>query len=179
MERMMALLPMVMAAAAAAPSLPFPAMVFMENNTWDGPKREGLNFTLEQEHDRQVAIASNYQLVIMGWGEDQGPGQKGGEEDKLQAILSKIKAASPTTKTFAYCGQFEGIQPMYTAQQKILSDPAYSGFYVHDDEGKPIGGDTNGGQMWDFRNVSAQKYLAEEVAGFFARAKGVDGVFFE
>ena len=34
---------------SAAPR-PFPSMVFMENNTWDGPRREGLNFTLEQEH---------------------------------------------------------------------------------------------------------------------------------
>jgi hypothetical protein len=87
---------------------PFPSMVFMENNTADGPKREGLNFTIEQEHARQLLIASSYQLVIMGWGEDQMPGQQGGEEAKLATILSAIKAKSPATKTFAYCGQFEG-----------------------------------------------------------------------
>ena len=51
------------AAAAGRGSKPFPSMVFMENNTWDGPKREGLNYTVEQEHARQILIASNYQLV--------------------------------------------------------------------------------------------------------------------
>lgn len=154
-------------------------MIFMENNTWDGPKREGLNFTIKQERDRQVAIASKYQLVITGWGEDQGPGQAGGEEGKLAAILQEIKAASPKTKTFAYCGQFEGIQNMYTAQHKILADKSYFGFWVKDDDGKRIGGDSAGGAMWDFRNASAREYLATEVAGYFARATGVDGVFFD
>ena len=57
----------------------------------------------------------------MGWGEDQLPGQLGGEEAKLAAILSDIKARSPATKTFAYCGQFEGIVAEYTAQNKILT----------------------------------------------------------
>jgi hypothetical protein len=38
---------------------------------------------------------------------------------------------------------------------------------VHDDEDKPIGGDTSGGQMRYFRNVSAQTYLAKGVVGFF------------
>lgn len=157
----------------------FPSMVFMENNTADGPSREGLNFTIEQEHARQVAIASNYQLVIMGWGEDQVPNQRGGEEAKLASILLRIKKASPSTKTFAYCGQFEGIQDMYTAQNKILKDKAYSGFWVKDDDGERIGGDTPNGAMWDFRNASAREYLATEVAGYFARAEGVDGVFFD
>ena len=40
-------------------------------------------------------------MVIMGWGEDQGPGQHGGEEAKLATILRAIKAKSPSTKTFA------------------------------------------------------------------------------
>jgi hypothetical protein len=164
------------AAAGAVPPAVFPSMVFMENNTADGPRREGLNFTIEQEHARQVAIASNYRLVIMGWGEDQVPGQRGGEELKLASILQKIKKASPSTKTFAYCGQFEGIQAMYTAQNKIMEDKAYSGFWVKDDDGKMIGGDTPNGAMWDFRNASAREYLATEVAGYFARAEGVDGV---
>ena len=31
------------------------SMVFMENNTLDGVRREGLNFTLPQEHAAQVA----------------------------------------------------------------------------------------------------------------------------
>eukprot|EP01043_Picozoa_sp_COSAG02_P067673 COSAG02_NODE_10958_length_1824_cov_10.888696_3_plen_201_part_00 len=162
-------------AAAAVPPV-FPSMVFMENNTADGPGREGLNFTIEQEHARQVAIASNYQLVIMGWGEDQVPGQRGGEEVKLANILQRIKKASPSTKTFAYCGQFEGIQAMYTAQNRILEDKAYSGFWVKDDDGNMIGGDTPNGAMWDFRNASAREYLATQVAGYFARADGVDGV---
>jgi hypothetical protein len=33
--------------------------------------------------------------------------------------------------------------------------------------------------MWDFRNESARQYLAAQVAGYFARAQGVDGVFFD
>ena len=162
---------MAATAAAAGAVSPFPSMVFMENNTADGPNREGLNFTIEQEHARQLLIASKYQLVIMGWGEDQNPGQKGGEEQKLATILASIKTRSPATKTFAYCGQFDGIVPAYTAQLKVLTDPAFSGFFVHNDDGHPIGGS----QVWDFRNASARKYLAAEVAGYFARAKGVDG----
>lgn len=31
------------------------SMIFMENNTLDGTNREGLNFTLAQEHAAQVA----------------------------------------------------------------------------------------------------------------------------
>ena len=99
------------AAAMEVANQPFPSMVFMENNTADGPAREGLNFTVQQEHVRQIEIASNYQMVIMGWGEDQVPGQHGGEEAKLATILAAIKVKSPATKTFAYCGQFEGIVP--------------------------------------------------------------------
>ena len=68
---------------------------------------------------------------------------------------------------------------MYTAQNKILKDKAYSGFWVKDDDGERIGGDTPNGAMWDFRNASAREYLATEVAGYFARAEGVDGVFFD
>ena len=159
------------AAEASGPVHVFPSMVFMENNTADGPNREGLNYTIEQEHARQIAIASNYQLVIMGWGEDQDPNQMGGEEPKLASILQAIKKASPSTKTFAYCGQFEGIQRMYTAQLKILQDKSYSGFWVKDDDGKQIGGDTPGGAMWDFRNASAREYLATEVAGYFGESR--------
>ena len=172
------LLPAAAATAAAArssshgqPLAVFPSMVFMENNTADGPNREGLNYTIEQEHARQIAIASNYQLVIMGWGEDQDPNQMGGEEPKLASILQAIKKASPSTKTFAYCGQFEGIQRAYTAQLKILQDKSYSGFWVKDDDGKQIGGDTPGGAMWDFRNASAREYLATEVAGYFGGSR--------
>ena len=107
----------------------------------------------------------------MGWGEDQGPGQHGGEEAKLATILRAIKAKSPTTKTFACkqaaaplssesarkvdekplcadCGQFDGIVAAYDAQLKVVTDKAYSGFYLHGDDGKPIGGDTPGGQIW-------------------------------
>ena len=55
---MAALVILVLATAASAGgdrvARPFPAMVFMENNTCDGPRREGLNFTIKQEHDRQV-----------------------------------------------------------------------------------------------------------------------------
>ena len=71
MPALFAIVAMALAVAVSPPPLRFPAMVFMENNTWDGPKREGLNFTIEQEHARQVQIASDYQLVVMGWGEDQ------------------------------------------------------------------------------------------------------------
>jgi hypothetical protein len=176
---MIALCSLWAATAAPVTTRPFPSMVFMENNTADGPSREGLNFTIEQEHARQLLIASNYQLVVMGWGEDQSKGQQGGEEGKLAAILSSIKAKSPATKTFAYCGQFEGVVAAYTAQLKIINGRSFSGFFVHDDRGQPIGGDTAGGKIWDFRNASARKYLAEEVAGYFARADGVDGVFFD
>ena len=108
-------------------------------------------------------------MVIMGWGEDQGPGQHGGEEAKLATILRAIKANSPSTKTFACkrgntfvvrsrkvdekplcadCGQFDGIVAAYDAQLKVVTDKAYSGFYLHGDDGKPIGGDTPGGQIW-------------------------------
>lgn len=50
---------------------------------------------------------------------------------------------------------------------------------AHDDSGHLIPGDVKGGVMWDFRNASARQYLAEQVAGYFARAPGVDGVFFD
>ena len=120
--------------------------------------------------------AGHYGLVIMGWGEDQAPSQQGGEEAKLAAILGAIKAKSPQTKTFAYCGQFEGIVAAYSAQLKVVHDPAYKGFLLHGDDGKPIGGALAAVHVWDFRNASARQYLAEQVAGYFARAPGVDGV---
>ena len=80
-------------------------------------------------------------------------------------ILRAIKAKSPSTKTFACkrgntlvvrsrkvdekplcadCGQFDGIVAAYDAQLKVVTDKAYSGFYLHGDDGKPIGGDTPG-----------------------------------
>ena len=45
------------AAAAAGAVSPFPSMVFMENNTADGPNREGLNFTIEQEWKMDTAAS--------------------------------------------------------------------------------------------------------------------------
>ena len=53
---------------------------------------------------------------------------------------------------------------------------------MHDDTGKPLHGASAGGQggrIWDFRNASARQYLADHVAGYFARAEGVMGVFFD
>jgi hypothetical protein len=85
-------------------------MVFLENNTGG---RDGWNYTAAQEHAEQVRKASHYRMAIMGWGEDQsGPGedpQEKGEEHKLQKVLSMIKAASPSTLTIAYCGQFDNV----------------------------------------------------------------------
>jgi hypothetical protein len=86
------------------------SMVFLENNTGG---RDGWNYTAAQEHAEQVRKASHYRMAIMGWGEDQsGPGedpQEKGEEHKLQKVLSMIKAASPSTLTIAYCGQFDNV----------------------------------------------------------------------
>ena len=47
---------------------------------------------------------------------------------------------------------------------------------------RPLSGASAGGQparIWDFRNASARQYLADRVAGYFAKADGVSGVFFD
>ena len=72
--------------------------------------------------------------------------------------------------------------PFYDLQAKILRDKAYHGFFLKDDSGKLWPGHSSGGEagaIWDFRNASARTYLAQNVAGFFANASGVDGVFFD
>ena len=176
---------------AAAAQLPLQlgglggGMIFLENNT-NRNGQDGWNYTADEEHAAQVKTASHYRMAIMGWGEDQsGPGedpQEEGEEHKLQKILSMIKAASPSTLTIAYCGQFDNVVPAYDLQAKIISDKAYHGMLLKDDRGNLVSGHAAGNQpaaLWDFRNASARTYLAQNVAGFFANASGVDGVFFD
>ena len=160
-------------------------MVFMENNTKDAA-REKLNFTIEEMHAAQIEEASHYRMVVMGWGEDEGDlntdSPYAHEGDKLASILSAIKKKSSSTLTVAYCGQFENVVPFYDAQLKIINDKSMHGFLMKDDEGHLLPGASaggTGGAIWDFRNASARAYLAEYVAGYFARADGVDGVFFD
>ena len=157
-------------------------MVFMENSTYDGVHREGLNFTIEQEHAAQVAEAAHYSMVIVGWGEDEPENNYMNEEQKLAKILGEIKNKSASTHTVAYAGQFESIVPSYAAQRLVLTDHAYEGFILHDDNGKRLGGvgiPGVSGSIWDFRNESARAYFADQVAGFFARHPASDGVFFD
>lgn len=171
------------AAAALTPQLGGlgGSMIFLENNTGRSGQ-DGWNYTAGEEHAEQVEEASHYRMAIMGWGEDQsGPGedpQEEGEEHKLQKVLSMIKAASPSTLTIAYCGQFDNVVPFYDLQAKVINDAAYHGMLLKDDHGKLVPGHSSGNQagaLWDFRNASARTYLAQNVAGFFANASGVDG----
>ena len=64
--------------------------------------------------------ASHYDMVIVGWGEDEPDNNYHGEENKLQFVLSKIRVQSPNTTTIAYCGQFENIVPSYDAQRIVM-----------------------------------------------------------
>ena len=75
----------------------------------------------------QVRIAANYQLVIMGWGEDQFTGQQGGEEDKIATILAAIKASLAP----AYCSSTRRARPappthLGTARRPVLCAPSRS-----------------------------------------------------
>ena len=133
----------------------------MENSTYDGAHREGLNFTIEEEHAAQVAEATHYSMVIVGWGEDEPDNNYQNEEQKLATILGEIKNKSASTHTIAYAGQFENIVPSYAAQRRVLTDPIYEGFILHDDSGKRLRGSASipgvDASIWDFRNESPTK----------------------
>ena len=122
-------------------------------------------------------------MVIVGWGEDEPKNNYQNEEQKLATILGEIKNKSPSTHTIAYAGQFENIVPSYAAQRRVLTNRTYEGFILHDDSGKRLRGGANipgvDSSIWDFRNESARVYLADQVAGFFARHPASDGVFFD
>ena len=73
------------------------------------------------------------------------------------------------------------VDPAYDLQRKVMQDPRYDGFFVHDDDGKVIV-QPNGFRFWDFRNASAVQYHTESVTGYFADAvtgAGVDAAFFD
>lgn len=73
----------------------------------------------------------------------------------------------------------------YDLQRRVIEDPAFSGFWLKDDDGKFLKGggcgspDDPGNRYWDFRNASAVAYHTEVVTGFFAKQEGVDAVFFD
>ena len=100
-------------------------------------------------HKDQVELASHYALAIAGWGEDQvSQPAEHREEEKLANISSMIKAKNPNTITAVYAGQFELVDPAYDLQATIISDPAYDGFFLHDDDGNPIS-QNNGMRLWE------------------------------
>ena len=100
-------------------------------------------------HKDQVELASHYALAIAGWGEDAAsqPAEHR-EEEKLANISSMIKAKNPSTITAVYAGQFELVDPEYDLQAAIINDPAHDGFFLHDDDGKPIT-QNNDMRLWE------------------------------
>jgi hypothetical protein len=100
-------------------------------------------------HKDQVELASHYALAIAGWGEDAASQPvEHREEEKLANISSMIKAKNPSTITAVYAGQFELVDPEYDLQAAIINDPAYDGFFLHDDDGKPIT-QNNDMRLWE------------------------------
>lgn len=96
-------------------------------------------------HKDQVKLVTQYAMAIAGWGEDAASQPVSiREEEKLANISNLIKATNPTTITAVYAGQFELVDPAYDRQAAIIADPAYDGFFLHDDNGKPI---TQNGDM--------------------------------
>jgi len=165
-------------AVSVATSARFPSMIFFENSSATSEAEAAM-------HRDQVEFASHYALTIIGWGEDSAsPPACRHEEEKLANISRLIKAASPSTLTATYAGQFEFVVPHYDLQRAVIDDPAYDGFFMKDDDGKFLHGSADCGdtfRFWDFRNASAVAYHTEQVAGYFAgpRGMGVDAVFFD
>ena len=119
-------------------------------------------------HKDQVKLASHYALAIAGWGEDavsQPPEHR--EEEKLANISNMIKAKSPSTITAVYAGQFELVDPVYDLQAAIISDPAYDGFFLHDDDGKPIS-QNNGMRLWECVLTFSRAHAPTQTAAAFA-----------
>eukprot|EP00729_Bicosta_minor_P006469 gene6469-3087_t len=135
-----------------------------------------------QMHIDEVAKYSRYDLAIAGWGADGASMPSGSkEEEKLANISRLIKAAGTGTVTAVYAGQFEMAVLEYDLQRAVIENPAYSGFFLHDDQGNKILRN-NGNLLWDFRNASAVQYHTEKVTGYFAdkvTGAGVDAVFFD
>ena len=130
----------LLAVAGAASSAPiFPSFIFFENST-------NTTAGLEQMRKDQIALVSHYQLAVAGWGENTGIVPAGGgppaisachhREAQLQNALAAIKAVSPSTLTAGYAGQFEFVVAFYDEQRKIIENPAFSGMFMHDDDGK-------------------------------------------
>ena len=84
-------------------------MIFFENSTKNGTA----NYSVDQLHRDQGAMAGHYALAIAGWGEDSGtPPASHHEEAKLANISALIKASHPRTVTAVYAGQFELVDPI-------------------------------------------------------------------
>jgi hypothetical protein len=163
----------------------FPSMVFFENSSASAAGEVTM-------HAHQARDAVHYSLAIAGWEQDsRSPPRCVHEEQKLANISRVIKRTAAQlgthTLTAVYAGQFEYATRTCDAQRRVLSDPAYDGFFVRDDDGRFVTGgatqcDGAGAlRVWDFRNGSAVAYHTREVAGYFARSPqgdGVDAVFF-
>ena len=110
------------------------SMIFLENYTYAA--------NMPAMHADQVQLASHYNLAIVGWGQDSkdwdSPSFCRNEEEKLANLSKLIKAASPTTLTAVYAGQFMVSVPTYDLQRKVMDDPAYDGFWLQDDDGNFI-----------------------------------------
>ena len=111
-------------------------------------------------HKDQVELTSHYAMAIAGWGEDAASQPvEHREEEKLANISSLIKAKNQNTITAVYAGQFELVDPAYDLQAAIINDPAYDGFFLHDDDGKAIS-QNNGMRLWEYVLTISSPHVA-------------------